>query len=425
MIVHTVAPGDTLNAIAKRYGVSPESIIINNSISDPDRLVVGQTLVILYYGTTYTVEAGDTLEGIARSYGVSKGQLLRNNPVLRGEDTIYPGQTIVINYANDKRGEMAVNGYIYPFVDEETLRRTLPYLTYITVFSYGFTPEGELIYPDDDKVLGIISEYDAKPIMLLTTLGEDGTFSNELSSRLVNDSALQDVLIENVLKALREKGYYGLDIDFEYVYPQDEAAYSAFVKKLTDRLNAEGYPVIVALAPKTSSDQRGLLYEGHNYSELGNAANSVLIMTYEWGYTYGPPMAVAPINQVRRVLDYAVSEIDSGKIFMGMPNYGYDWTLPYVKGRSMAESVTNVEAVDIAANNRAAIEYDYTAQSPYFRYSRNGVEHEVWFEDARSVESKLALVPQYGLRGISYWNLMNYFPQSWLVLNALYDIIKV
>lgn len=425
MIVHTVAPGDTLNAIAKRYGVSPESIIINNSISDPDRLVVGQTLVILYYGTTYTVEAGDTLEGIARSYGVSKGQLLRNNPVLRGEDTIYPGQTIVINYANDKRGEMAVNGYIYPFVDEETLRRTLPYLTYITVFSYGFTPEGELIYPDDDKVLGIISEYDAKPIMLLTTLGEDGTFSNELSSRLVNDSALQDVLIENVLKALREKGYYGLDIDFEYVYPQDEAAYSAFVKKLTDRLNAEGYPVIVALAPKTSSDQRGLLYEGHNYSELGNAANSVLIMTYEWGYTYGPPMAVAPINQVRRVLDYAVSEIDPGKIFMGMPNYGYDWTLPYVKGRSMAESVTNVEAVDIAANNRAAIEYDYTAQSPYFRYSRNGVEHEVWFEDARSVESKLALVPQYGLRGISYWNLMNYFPQSWLVLNALYDIIKV
>ena len=33
-------------------------------------------------------------------------------------------------------------------------------------------------------------------------------------------------------------------------------------------------------------------------------------MTFEWGYTYGPPMAVAPLPQVRAVLDYAVSVIE-------------------------------------------------------------------------------------------------------------------
>lgn len=88
----------------------------------------------------------------------------------------------------------------------------------------------------------------------------------------------------------------------------------------------------MALAPKTSSEQKGLLYEGKDYSGLGQAANGVLLMTYEWGYTYGPPMAVAPINKVKEVLDYAITQIDTNKISLGIPNYGYDWPLPYERG---------------------------------------------------------------------------------------------
>ncbi len=54
-----------------------------------------------------------------------------------------------------------------------------------------------------------------------------------------------------------------------------------------------------SLAPKTSSGQPGILYESHNYAALGAAADFSTIMTYEWGYKYGPPMAVAPLNKVR------------------------------------------------------------------------------------------------------------------------------
>jgi spore germination protein len=152
-------------------------------------------------------------------------------------------------------------------------------------------------------------------------------------------------------------------------------------------------------------------------------------MTYEWGYTYGPPLAVSPINQVRRVLDYGVSVIPSERIFLGVPNYGYDWTLPYVAGESRARSIGNVEAVDIARVQRAAISFDETAKSPTFRYFvRNegeSVEHEVWFEDARSVQAMLSLVPEYGLYGIGIWNIMRPFPQMWQVLNSEYTIQKV
>ncbi len=134
-------------------------------------------------------------------------------------------------------------------------------------------------------------------------------------------------------------------------------------------------------------------------------------------------MAVAPLPNVRAVLDYAVTEIPAGKIFLGVPNYGYDWTLPFVQGTSRAQSISNQRAIDLAREYQIAIQYDETAQSPFFHYTdASGAVHEVWFEDARSLEAKLRLVAEYGFRGAGIWNLMRPFSQIWLVLDALYDI---
>jgi len=181
-------------------------------------------------------------------------------------------------------------------------------------------------------------------------------------------------------------------------------------------------PVTVALAPKTSADQPGALYEGHDYRALSDAADFVLLMTYEWGYTYGPPMAVAPLPNVREVVEYALREMPAEKIYLGIPNYGYDWTLPYRRG-SKARSISNQEAVALAARYRIAIQYDELAQSPTFRYvDEEGLEHEVWFENARSIAAKLALVKEYGLYGTGYWNLNRPFPQNWPLLDSLFHI---
>ena len=143
----------------------------------------------------------------------------------------------------------------------------------------------------------------------------------------------------------------------------------------------------------------------------------------EWGYTYGPPMAVAPLPNVRAVLDYAVTTIPSEKIFLGIPNYGYDWPLPFVQGTTRAQSISNQRAIELAVQYQIAIQYDETAQSPYFHYTDHaGVVHEVWFEDARSMDAKLRLIAEYGFKGAGFWNLMRPFSQTWLVLDSLYDI---
>ena len=147
-------------------------------------------------------------------------------------------------------------------------------------------------------------------------------------------------------------------------------------------------------------------------------------LTYEWGYALSEPMAVAPLDKVAQVVRYATSFIPPEKIFLGIPNYGYDWTLPFIRGQSRARTIGNVQAVEQAIQVGAPIQYDETAQSPHYNYWRDRAEHEVWFEDARSIRAKLALAGEYRLHGVSVWNIMRWFPQLWLVLNNLYAIEK-
>ena len=147
-------------------------------------------------------------------------------------------------------------------------------------------------------------------------------------------------------------------------------------------------------------------------------------MTYEWGYSRGQPMAVAPVNLVRRVVDYAVSRIPREKLLLGIPNYGYDWPLPFRQGETTARSIGNVEAVRLAAEKGAEIFYDETSQAPYFHYQADGVSHVVWFEDARSIQAKLQVVEDYGLAGAGYWQIMRMFRVNWLLLADKFAIYK-
>lgn len=129
---------------------------------------------------------------------------------------------------------------------------------------------------------------------------------------------------------------------------------------------------------------------------------------------------------MRRVLDYGVSEIPPDKILMGMPNYGYDWTLPFVRGESRAEKISNGEAVARAARYGVPVEFSEEYQSPYYYYyDELGREHVVWFEDERSWQAKLNLVPEYGFAGISIWNIMPPFDGGQMILESDFDILKV
>ena len=330
---------------------------------------------------------------------------------------------MVISYVSRPIGSIVTNGYAYPHIRRPTLQASLPYMTCLTPFTYGITAAGSLLPLQDGLLLSDAAAIGTTPLMHLSSITETGDFSNARSTLILTNPALQEPLIEEIIATVTEKGYRGVDVDFEFVPPEEREAYAAFVARLRERLAPLHLPVIVALAPKTYAGQKGLLYEAHDYALLGAAADFAFLMTYEWGYTYGPPMAVSPLPQVRSVLDYAVTEIAPEKIFLGMPNYGYDWPLPFQQGVTAARSISNGTAVRLAIDHGAEIQYDERAQAPCFRYTdRAGTAHEVWFEDARSTEAKLRLVAEYGFRGAGYWNLMRPFAQGWNVLNSLYNL---
>lgn len=375
----------------------------------------------------YIVKEGDTITHIANEFQVSADAIIYDNQI-PFPYRLAIGQALFIADANVKaRSYVSVNGYAYPFISEWVLEQTLPYLTELSIFSYGFTEEGDLLPPilEDQWMITEAYRYNVKPILTLTPFGADGMFNNQLIHAVVNNEAAKDRLILQLQETLYGKGFAGVDIDFEYILREDRGAFTAFVELISEILGAEGYQVSVALAPKTSTEQAGLLYEGKDYQAIGEAVDYVLLMTYEWGYTYGPPMAVAPINKVREVVNYAVTEIPTEKINLGIPNYGYDWELPFVSGRSRARTIGNVEAVQLAINYGVPIQYDEMAQSPYFHYiNSEGHQHEVWFEDARSIQAKFNLIKEYGIRGIGYWQIMQLFRANWLLLERMFVLEK-
>ena len=425
MQIHIVQPGESFPSIAAQYGLSTQFLQNYNQLPNPEQLVVGQSILILYPEDTYTVQANDSLASIASQTGLTTLELLQNNPQLILRNVLYPGETLVLAFQEQQFTPVRVNGYAYPYINESILRTSLPYLTYLTIFGYGFDLEGNLTTIDDEPLIAIAREYQAAPMMLLSSITPGGTFDSSLAAALMSDPELQETVLNNVLNVIEEKGYAGLDIDFEYVPPENAQGFVDLVNRATALLNPLGLIVHVDLAPKTSATQAGLLYEAHNYETLGNAANEVLVMSYEWGYTFGPPMAVAPLNQVRRVLEYAVSEIPPEKIQMGIPNYAYDWTLPYQRGRA-AVSIGNIQALEIARAYGTEILFDPEAQTPYFYYTaEDGQAHVVWFEDARSINAKLELLKELQLGGAGYWNVMRPFYQNWSILNQKFSIVKL
>ncbi len=424
MLIHVVAEGENWFDISERYDLSVDYLKKLNSIAY-NNLAVGENILIAYPKTEYYAVQGDTLANIARMHDTTTISLLRNNPSLaRG---VRIGDRVIIEFEDKKHGSLLLNGYCYTFIDPAFYTSLLPYLTFVTIFTYGFNTNGELIAPRpaDDLYVSIANDYGTVPLMHLSTLTENGNFSNELAGEMLGNRGLWDTFINNILSNVRSKGYGGVDMDFEYLPAENSKDYADFAGMLKQALNNEGYYLITALAPKTSAEQPGLLYQGHDYKLLGKNSDLSLIMTYEWGYAYSEPMAVAPIQSVERVVKYGISEIEPNKILLGIPFYGYDWQLPYIRGVTVGKSLSVERAVELARQYYSPIIFDEQSDSPYINYNDGENEHTVWFEDPQSLKAKLELIEKYSLAGGGIWNIDRPFYQGYMLINLLYDIEKL
>lgn len=414
---YTVRSGDTLWGIANRLGTPAQAIVRQNDLANPNALSVGQVLRIP--AQRYTVKTSDTLRAIAQRFGVQLSELISANRI-SDPNLIYPGTVLVIPLKRD-RPPKEVNAYIYTggTAGATCVTDVGDSLTYIAPFAYLIREDGSLQPFADSPIISAAYAKKVVPMMSITNFTST-SLGNNLAHVIFSNMTIGNKLLDSIVAVMREKGYLALNIDFENVLTGDRELYNGFIQRAADRLHAQGLSVSSALAPKSGAGQ----YAAHDYPAHGRIMDFVVLMTYEWGYRKGPPQAISPLDQIRRVLDYAVSVIPREKIFLGFQIYARDWLLPFVQGQE-AETFSMAEARLRAVKYGTTIQYDETAQSPFYKYTdEQGRGHEVWFEDARSAQAKFDAVRKYGLRGVSYWALCYPYPGNWELLKDNFTVRK-
>ncbi len=427
MIIHIVQPGETIYTIANNYNVSITRLIVENGLTNPEHLVVGQTIVIAYPEEVYIVQEGDTLESIARAHGVTRMQLLRNNPFLSGRDVIYQGESIVIRY--DTQGSVTLNAYAYPFIDRDILRKTLPFLTYLTIFNYRTIRAGVLEGSDETEVIQIAKDYGVAPLMSLSTLTYQGRNDIEAINSVLHNEESIELQADAILSILRAKQYYGLNISLVNLDQESLPAYENYMAKVYSRLKEEGYMLMITITPKIIVSPNQISFEKMDYTVLGQLSDYLQIISYGWGTIAGPPSATTPAFLTELALEDAVTMIPPEKLFSGISIIGYDWQSPYIIGVTRANALTTDAAIQLAAQTGSTIMFEERSQAPYFEYymtlAGRNIRHIVWFSDARTIDSLIRFIPEFGIQGAGIWNIMNYFAQMWLVINSQYKINKV
>ncbi|GIN93980.1 putative sporulation-specific glycosylase YdhD [Siminovitchia terrae] len=405
MFIYVVKLGDSLFSIAAKYRISMDSLRITNGLSR-DRLVPGQDLLVP--SNVYIVQPGDSLFSIAQIAFIPEETIRLYNGLQSDELTV--GMEIYFP-PRDKHPEQGLS-YLTPSTPQknrQNVQTFAPITSNFGVFEHHILEDGSLSTLDDQQVVSLIRENDAIPIAVITNLTESG-FSPQLTKRILNDPTLRQRAINNIYNLVKSKNYAGVNVDFEQVLESDRDLYSGFLAALRDRLKPEGFTISAAVPAKSSDDIPWL--KGFDYGGIGAAVDFVFIMAYDWHEAGSDPGPVAPITEVRKTLDYALTKMGRDKIVLGVPRYGYNWTMANGSVASAsAFSVSNAYAT--AMRYQVPIQYSTEYQQPHYTYwDEGGRRHIVWFEDIRARAVKFQLAVDYKLRGVGAWQLGLHFPQS-------------
>ncbi len=416
LILHEVRTEDTISSIAKQYNIPIQRLLQENELSIESELSIGEIITITSPTETYRVKNGDTLSDIALAHEVTVMELLRNNPFLAVREQLMIGEELVIRYDN-KDKKIRVNGMTFSFIDPQVLTKTLPYLTYITVMGCKVDANGNLTDVKPNNIVQTAIEYGVVPLMLVSTLDEFGHGSYEISHKLFNDPEMQKRLVDNILVRLETKGYHGAVFGFQFVLEEDLSNYMNFIEYATNRLHDEGYLSWEVLIPTVFGEQSGI-------SQVNQSIDGIILLSYQWATGYIPNEYQTTYSYIKEYLDAVLAVVSAEKIYLGLTRIAYDWELPYVEGESFVSSLTNPRAVELAVEYGSEISFDEANKISYFRYKTQETEHVVWFKDIRYTNAILDLVNEYGLGGISVWNIM-YFSGIWIALNSQYDVEKL
>jgi len=285
-------------------------------------------------------------------------------------------------------------------------------VTFMANFAYGITSDGLLLGHPAPELLEAAEASGAKPLFVVTNYVENiGGFSRTLVHTLLNSPAQQVFLINNIRNALAAEGYAGVNIDFENVPPEDRDELTGFLRDLATSLQPQ-YLVTAALPAKTYDNPQDGWGGAFDYAAIGNVCDFVVIMTYDQHWATGSPGPIASYGWVAQVADYAEHRIPPQKIMLGVAAYGYDWG-----NGARARAVRETDIPALVQAHGGQLQWSDADQEAYYTYTEDGQKHEVWIEDDRAVQARVALAQKLGLLGVAVWRLGQEDDGFWTVIS--------
>ncbi len=278
-------------------------------------------------------------------------------------------------------------------------------------------------YETDEKGnINLIAPITKAPIEYMNFANKNGikplamvsnNFNGDIAKQLLESQNNRKNAIKNITKLLKQYNYAGVNIDFEGLYYYNRKNYSDFIKELYETLHSQGLLLTISIPAKTMDKLTDSWSGAFDYKELAKYADKIMIMSYDEHYPGGKPGPVASYEWVRKVAAYAVTVIPREKIMLGTASYGYDWS----SGTTKAYGINAIN--NLASKYSEKIIWDSVSKTPYFNYKDEaGINHEVWFENERSLGYKLDIVNDYGLSGIGIWRLGLENDQYWNTIRS-------
>lgn len=275
------------------------------------------------------------------------------------------------------------------------------HMSHVVPFWYKATLEGTMESKESQLVYDTARNLGLKIFPLIT-------YKTGAIDKILSDPGLRTKTIDNIVKLVREKPYDGVNIDFELLKPEQEKELTAFMAELYGKLKPLNKTVTVSVFPKI--DVHESVHGAYNYAELAKNADFIQVMLYDRHWATSEPGAIAPIEWYEQNLKYAIEQAGGAhKIIAGVSAYGYDWP---PKDKGAATDMKYVDAIVTAEKNGVKVEYDEANQAPHFKYK----DHEVWFENDRSIGAKMDIIAKYKPAGIAIWRLGQEQPEAWQVI---------
>ena len=397
------------------YEVPVTTIVRENGIIAADFILPGLALYIpnnrsVPFQRYYQVKAGDVLWSLAQRFRTSVEQILQANPEM-DPHRLRVGQNLVI--PSPIPMPLTTLGFIEPYNPEAFLmafNSLAKQLTYIAVAAFSLTEEGyAYVLLRDQEIVVRSKQLDVTPLLMIRNF-RNGEFSPELIGKVLGSPIYRNNLIASLVNLVRNRGYEGVSLDFEFIPPAMRNEFNLFLRNLKTALG--NYILHVNVHAKSQDLPTNRIVGAYDYREIGQIADIVAVMTIDYGYPTGPPDPISPIWWVEEVLRYALTHIRPNKLQMALALYGYDKSVPANLTRAMSVQAAQNQAL----SKGAIIQYDLVSQSPWYQYWEEITEHVVRFEDIRSYVEKYRLMDEYQILGTTFWQLSLPAPQNFAFL---------